>query len=159
MLCNGVLTSNCFGGKKLWRSCNSSILILFPFLGLFAFFLQVLVSNFQSFPYFYFLICHCIKFCLIVLFSAYLLDNLTPLVLVIFFSIIYMFYNRAAFLSHIYSFLVIFVYFATVNSFSFGISGAGCFYLAPGLIWFSDKFNTVWIEFYSIYAVYSGVYY
>ena len=64
----------------------------------------------------------------------------------IFFSIAYssLFYNCTAFLSHIYSFIVIFVYFTTVNSSNFGIAGAGCFYPPPVLVGFSDKFyNTV----------------
>ena len=53
-----------------------------------------------------------------------------------------LFYNCTAFLSHIYSFSVIFVHFTTVNSSNFGIARAGCFYPAPGLVGFSDKIYT-----------------
>ena len=85
-----------------------------------------------------------IKFYLILLFSACLFDSLTLRILVIIFSSTYssLFYNCTAFLSHIYSFSVIFVYFTTVNSSNFGIAIAGCFYPAPGLVGFSDKFYT-----------------
>ena len=62
----------------------------------------------------------------------------------IIFSITYssLFHNCTAFLSHVYSFSVIFVYFTTVHSSNFGIAGVGCFYPAPGLVEFSDKFYT-----------------
>ena len=102
--------------------------------------------NFSMFPLLllFFFICYCIKFYLILLFSACLFDSLTLRILVIIFSITYssLSYNCTAFLSHIYSFSVIFVYFTTVNSSNFGIAIAGCFYPAPGLVGFSDKFYT-----------------